>query len=105
MRWRLAAVLAVVVAVLLAPFPVALAQEATPAATPSAGVGDLDLAAMALTVEDLPPGYKLDFGRYTPAELIPQSHGFAFTPEEVATTGVLRIYETFFYSPGAPEGI
>ena len=102
---RLAAVLAVVVAVLLAPFPVALAQEATPAATPSAGVGDLDLAAMALTVEDLPPGYKLDIGRYTPAELIPQSFGFAFTPEEVATTEVLRIYETFFYSPGAPEGI
>ena len=102
MRSRLAAVLAVVVAVLLAPFPVALAQEGTPAATPAAGVGEVDLAAMALTVNDLPPGYEFDFGRYLPAELVPMT--FGFTPDEVAATEVIRIYETSFFNRDTQEG-
>jgi quercetin dioxygenase-like cupin family protein len=104
-RQRLRSIaLVVVLFTLLGSLAPALAQDGTPAATPAvAGPGEVDLAAMALTVDDLPPGYRLDRGRYTPAAMIPQI--IPVTADEVAATGVIRIYEAFFYLPGTPEGI
>jgi hypothetical protein len=82
----------------------ALGQGATPAATPMvAASGEVDLPAMALTADDLPPGYLLDTGRYTPAALIPFT--FPATAEEVATVGIIRSYDAFYYLPGTQEGI
>ena len=104
MRSTLSVVLTLAVAALLGPFSAALAQEGTPAATPVTTAGsEVDLAAMAPTVDDLPPGYLRDIGRYVPAELIPLT--IPVTAEEVAALGIIRIYDAFFYLPGTQEGI
>jgi hypothetical protein len=94
--------LVVVLLTVLGSVAPSLAQEATPA-TPVVASGEVDLAAMALTVDDLPPGYRLDVGRYISAELVPMTLGF--TPDEVAATGIIRTHEAFFYLPGTQEGI
>ena len=94
MRWKLLLVLGLVVTLVIPAFPVTLAQEATPAASPVATGELLDLAAMALTEEELPPGYAADLARYTPPELIPSTG--PFSPEDVAATGIRNFYIVFF---------
>ncbi len=73
-----------------------VARQATPVASPVASIYLLDLAAMALTGDDLPPGYTADFERYLTAEQIPAYGAPGISPDEVAATGVRRFYDSFY---------
>ena len=74
MRFLTSAVAAMVLlAVVLGGSAAALAQDGTPDASPRAGAGPdgrLDLAAMALGVESLPPGFVLYFGEYLRGDVL-----------------------------------
>jgi hypothetical protein len=71
-----------------------LAQEATPAASPAATAGELDLAAMALSTQDLPPGY-LRFwgGGLYPGDVYGDVIASNLSQERLAETGHIRSYE------------
>jgi hypothetical protein len=76
----------------------ALAQDASPP-VPTAGTlrTTLDLAAMALTADELPPGFRRGIGdTYTPGNL----YGIVFAPhvsnEHLLAAGFLRNYETYY---------
>lgn len=71
----------------------ALAQEASPAASPAV-TGVLDLPAMALASEDLPPGYVRYWnGVLAPASAYSDVYDPELPPEQHAATGHVRSYE------------
>jgi hypothetical protein len=71
-----------------------LAQEATPAASPAGAGGELDLVAMALSTEDLPPGYLRFWGGVlAPGEVYGDVFASHLPREQLAATGHLRSYE------------
>jgi hypothetical protein len=71
-----------------------LAQEATPAAAPAATAGEVDLAAMALSAEDLPPGYRRFWGGVlAPGEIYGDIFASHLSQERLAETGHIRSYE------------
>ena len=91
-------------------------RSGTPAASPVPVTGRLDLAAMALTAADLPPGYVLArfAGRYHPApyalhfaeeayfradQLAHPYYGTGLTAEALARTGLRWDYESVFAAP------
>jgi hypothetical protein len=83
------------------------AQDATPTADAGGGSGSppgLDLAAMALTPADVPPGYVLDLARYVSPEQF-ASFGLPFAPEEIAATGLIRVYDTFLFNQEQEGGV
>ena len=71
------------------------AQDATPAATPTAG-DRLDLAAMALDTAALPSGVaaRLQYEWYVRGDQFADYSNGVFTPAEVAATGLIRFYES-----------
>ena len=76
----------------------ALAQDASPPATATGTLRTtLDLAAMALTADELPPGFRRGNGdTYTPGNL----YGIVFAPhvsnEHLLAAGFLRNYEAYY---------
>ena len=105
MNPRLVAV-AVLLALVLNGLGVALAQDASPDASPVAGglpssvdQDRLDLAAMVLTAEELPPGYvNVDERYFLSARGVATSFSSAsdgLSPEEVEATGLRAMYDSF----------
>ncbi len=71
-----------------------LAQEATPVASPAGAGGELDLAAMALSAEDLPPGYVRFWGGVlAPGDVYGDVFASHLSRERLAETGHIRSYE------------
>ncbi len=84
--------------------PVAIAQEATPAATPASGsAGALDLAAMAPVAEDLPAGFGRGYGgSYIPGSLFGDVYASEIDPAALAATGLQRSFEDYYGTFDAP---
>ena len=76
-------------------------QDASPAASPSAGLGDgpLDLAAMVLEGGDLPEEYDLSDEAYADAEQFSWNYtGGAIPVEALEETGFIRFYQSQYFT-------
>jgi hypothetical protein len=85
-----------------APLALGATTASRPVASPLASYGDpnrLDLAAMALTQADLPPGFYIDEERYfLTAQGIATFHSSqAASPKEIAALGVVSMYDSIFW--------